>query len=93
MVPELEPFEEQDGALLSLVDNKPMGSAVKAVRIRGSVRGWWTVLQGVLEDEEGRDYYLKRVRTRVQMEGGTRWEGDGYQATKHFPEEKRWRNS
>lgn len=52
---------------------------VKVVRIRGSVRGWWTVLQGVLDDEEGGAWFLKRVRVR-----GEGREVEAYRATLHF---------
>lgn len=55
------------------------GEEVQLVRIRGSIRGWWTVLQGVLDDDEGGAYFLQRVPVI--------WEGrevEAYRATLHF---------
>lgn len=52
---------------------------VEVVRIRGSVRGWWTVLQGVLDDDEGGAYFLQRVPVVC---GGR--EVQAYRATLHF---------
>lgn len=87
-IPELEAFEEE-GATLSgeaAIDNNRRNGAAKAeeevkvVRIRGSVRGWWSVLLGVLDDEEGGAYFLQRVSVV--------WHGreiEAYRATLHFP--------
>jgi len=87
-IPELEAFEEE-GATISgdatSGNNRRNGAAkaeeeVKVVRIRGSVRGWWSVLQGVLDDEEGGAYFLQRVLVV--------WHGrevEAYRATLHFP--------
>ena len=56
---------------------------VKITRIRGSVRGWWSVLQGFLDEEEGGWWFLKRVR--VRLAGEDRVE-EGWRAERHFPE-------
>jgi len=84
-VPELEAFQEESATIAvekkrrSGVVREAQEEEVKVVRIRGSVRGWWTVLQGVLDDEEGGAWFLKRVRVR-----GEGREVEAYRATLHF---------
>ena len=56
---------------------------IKIARIRGSVRGWWSVLQGVLDEEEGGWWFLKRVRVRLASEDRVE---EGWRAERHFPE-------
>lgn len=97
-VPELEEFGEEEGVLLDqeggIKRHSMAGNAadrdeeVKITRIRGSIRGWWTVLQGVLDDEEGGVWFLKRERVRWRGE-----EMEAWAARRHFPEKSGKRGS
>ena len=74
-VPELEAFGEER----AVVSGHGL-EQVKIARIRGSVRGWWSVLQGLLDDDGGA-CFLKRVPLVYKGR-----EVDGYRATPHFPD-------
>lgn len=77
-VPELEPVMEEQ-ARLGLQGE---GDEVKVCRIRGAIKGWYSVLQDFLTDE-GDIYYLKRVPLVYKGKAI-----DAYKPTEHFPRPK-----